>query len=69
MLPHPEIFEQGCDIMPTIVKQIREKRDIEIAKKKIEKGMDVDTIVDITGISRKNRKKLLQPPIRPTALR
>jgi predicted transposase/invertase (TIGR01784 family) len=57
-----EFFEQGGDIMPTIVQQAknegREERDIEIAKKMIAKGMDVDTIVDITGISRKKLEKI-----------
>ena len=60
MLLHPEIFEQGCDIMPTIVQQVRKERDIEIAKKMIEKCMDVDTIVDITGISIKKSIPILE---------
>ena len=49
--------------MPTIVQQVksegRKERDIEIAKKMIEKGMDVDTIVDITGISRKKLEEIV----------
>lgn len=57
-----EFFEQGGDIMPTIVQQVkneaREERDIEIAKKMIEKGMDIDAIVDITGISREKLEKI-----------
>ena len=44
--------------MPTIVQQIKNEAREEIAKKMIEKGMDVDTIVDITGISKKKLEKI-----------
>ena len=75
-----ELFEQGGDIMPTIVQQIRtevenefenkvkevrNKDREEIAKRMIQKGMDVDTIVEITGVS---REKLEKFPKRGTLL-
>ncbi|MGD2084710.1 MAG: Rpn family recombination-promoting nuclease/putative transposase [Candidatus Aminicenantes bacterium] len=53
-----EFFEQGGDIMPTIVQQVKNDTKEEIAKKMIEKGMDVDTILDVTGISRKKLEKI-----------
>jgi hypothetical protein len=60
-----EFFEKGGELMPTIVQQIRsevknefEKEKIEIAKRLIMKGMDVDTIEEITGIPREKLEQL-----------
>lgn len=44
--------------MSTIVQQIREEKETEIVKKMIEKGMDVETILYVTGISRKKLEKI-----------
>lgn len=48
----------GGDIMPTIIQQIKEESKIEIARKMIQKGMDVETIIEITGISREKLEKI-----------
>jgi len=69
-----EIIEKGGDFMPTIVQQIKReiasqykgeltkarKEKEEIARKLIHKGMDLDSIAEVTGISREKLNQMFR---------